>query len=177
MKKMVYPTSNIKSKTGRIDHMELREFILQSDKIIKHLQEEINQSTISLKQAEKRILEQVDRIGQIIVDEVVEGLKEPVGENRVMVGEKVAVFDGIRNLRFINRFGGVTVKPRHCYRYLNHKGGYYPLDEKLGIDVCGGFSPLMTYLQALFGACESFEHSEVLLSSSMGLWDDESPNP
>jgi hypothetical protein len=149
--------------------MKLKEFILQSEEIIKNLSEGINHSEISLKQAEERILEHVNRIGQIMVDEVVAGLTEPVGENRVMVGEKVAVFDGVRNLRFINRFGEVTVKPRRCYKYLNHKGGYYPLDEKLGIDGCGGFSPLMTYLQALFGACESFEHSEELLSSSMGF--------
>ena len=149
--------------------MELREFILQSEEIIKQLGEGINHGEISLKQAEETILEHVNRIGQIMVDEVVEGLNEPVGENRVVVGEKVAVFDGVRNLRFINRFGGVTVKPRRCYKYLNHKGGYYPLDEKLGMDGCGGFSPLMTYLQALFGACESFEHSEELLSSSMGF--------
>jgi len=134
--------------------MELREFILQSEEIIKQLGEGINHGEISLKQAEETILEHVNRIGQIMVDEVVEGLNEPVGENRVVVGEKVAVFDGVRNLRFINRFGGVTVKPRRCYKYLNHNGG---------------FSPLMTYLQALFGACESFEHSEELLSSSMGF--------
>ena len=37
------------------------------------------------------------------------------------------------------------------------------------MDRCSGFSPLMTYLQALFGACESFERSEELLSSSMGF--------
>lgn len=149
--------------------MELREFILQSDEIIKHLGEEINHSEISLKQAEEKILQHINQLGQIMVDEVMEGVKEPVGENRVVVDEKVAVFDGTRNLRFLNRFGGVTVKPRRCYKYLNHKGGYYPLDEKLGIDGCGGFSPLMTSLQALFGACESFEHSEELLSSSMGF--------
>jgi hypothetical protein len=119
--------------------MELREFILQSEEIIKQLGEGINHGEISLKQAEETILEHVNRIGQIMVDEVVEGLNEPVGENRVVVGEKVAVFDGVRNLRFINRFGGVTVKPRRCYKYLNHKGGYYPLDEKLGMDGCGGF--------------------------------------
>jgi hypothetical protein len=35
-----------------------------------------------------------------MVDEVMEGVKEPVGENRVVVEEKVAVFDGMRNLRF-----------------------------------------------------------------------------
>jgi len=149
--------------------MELREFILQSEEIIKHLCEGINQTEISLKQAEEKILEHINRIGQIMVDEVVQGVKEPVGENRVIVEEKVAVFDGVRNLRFINRFGGVTVKPRRCYKYLNQRGGYYPLDEKLGIDGCGGFSPLMTYLQALFGAGESFERSEELLSSSMGF--------
>jgi len=149
--------------------MELREFILQSEEIIKNLSEGINHSEISLKQAEGSILKHINRLGQIMVDEMIEGVKEPVSENRVVVDEKIAVFDGIRNLRFINRFGGVTVKPRRCYKYLNHKGGYYPLDEKLGMDGCSGFSPLMTYLQALFGACESFERSEELLSSSMGF--------
>jgi len=149
--------------------MELREFILQSEEIIKNLSEGINHSEISLKQAEESILKHINRLGQIMVDEMIEGVKEPVSENRVVVDEKIAVFDGIRNLRFINRFGGVTVKPRRCYKYLNHKGGYYPLDEKLGMDGCSGFSPLMTYLQALFGACESFERSEELLSSSMGF--------
>jgi len=149
--------------------MELREFILQSEEIIKNLSEGINHSEISLKQAEESILKHINRLGQIMVDEMIEGVKEPVSENRVVVDEKIAVFDGVRNLRFINRFGGVTVKPRRCYKYLNHKGGYYPLDEKLGIDGCSGFSPLMTYLQALFGACESFERSEELLSSSMGF--------
>ena len=97
--------------------MKLRECILQSEEIIKHLREEINQSATSLKQAEERILEHVNRIGQTMVNEVVEGLKEPVGENRVVVGEKVAVFDGVRNLRFINRFGGVTVKLRRHQVY------------------------------------------------------------
>jgi len=132
---MVYPTSNNKSQTGRIDNMELREFILQSEESIKRLREEIDHSKISLKQAEEKILEHINRHGQIMVDEVVHGMKEPVGE-------KMAVFDGMRNLRFINRFVGVKVKPRCCYKYLNHTGGYYPLDEKLGIDGCGGCSPL-----------------------------------
>lgn len=149
--------------------MRIKEFILQSEEIIKHLSEGINQSEMSLKEAEERILEYVNRIGQIMVDELMERVSEPVYENRVMVDGKPAVFDEVRNLRFINRFGGVTVKPRRCYKYLNHKGGYYPLDEKLGIEGCGGFSPLMTYLQSLFGACESFERSEELLSSSIGF--------
>lgn len=114
--------------------MELREFIPQSEEIITRLREEINQSETSLKQAQEKILEHINRLGQIMVDEVIEGVKEPVMENQVVVNEKVAVFDGVRNLRFINRFGGVTVKSRRCYKYLEQKGGYYPLDEKLGID-------------------------------------------
>ena len=149
--------------------MKIREFILQSEEIIKQLSEGVNHSETSLKEAEERILEHVNRIGQIMVDEVTERVSEPVYENRVVVEGKVAVFDEVRNLRFINRFGGVTVKPRRCYKYREHKGGYYPLDEKLGIDRCSGFSPLMTYLQSLFGACESFERSEELLSGSIGF--------
>jgi hypothetical protein len=61
------------------------------------------------------------------------------------------------------------VKARRCYKYLKKGGGYYPLDEKLGLDVCGGFSPLLTYLQVLFGASEPFERSEELLSESIGF--------
>jgi len=67
---------------------------------------------------------------------MIEKVKEPAGENRVIVDEKIAVFDGIRNPRIINRFGGMTVKPRRCYKYLNHKGGYYPLDEKKRHESC-----------------------------------------
>ncbi len=104
-----------------------------------------------------------------MVDEVVEELRDPVFENRVVVDGEVAVFSGVRNLRFINRFGGQTVKSRRCYKYLNKGGGYYPLDDKLGLDVYGGFSPLLTYLQVLFAASEPCERSEELLSESIGF--------
>lgn len=149
--------------------MKLREFILQREEIIKRLCEGVDRSSVSLKEAEQKILDHVNRIGQIMMDQVVAGVQDPVGENRVMVGEKEAAYGGMRNLRFINRFGGQTVRSRRCYKYVDHKGGYYPLDEKLGVEECGGFSPLMTYLQALFGGCESFERSEELLRSSIGF--------
>ena len=55
------------------------------------------------------------------------------------------VFDQIRTLRFRNRFGGITEKRRRCYKDLRRKGGYYPLDERLGVDKCGGFSPFLTF--------------------------------
>jgi hypothetical protein len=149
--------------------MKVNELILQSEEIIKCLAEGINRSETSLKEAEEKILDHVNRLGQIMVDEVVERVSEPVYENRVVVEGEEALYSGTRNLRFINRFGGVTVKPRRCYKYTQRGGGYYPLDEKLGIDRCSGFSPLMTYLQTLFGCCESYERSEELLSGSIGF--------
>ena len=130
---------------------------------------ELNRGESEFKKAEEEILEHVNRVGQIMVDEAAAGVSEPIYENRVVVGDKVAVYDGMRNMRFINRFGGITERPRRCYKYVGHKGGYYPLDEKLAVDRCSGFSPLMTYLQALFGGCESFERSQELLSESMGF--------
>ncbi len=149
--------------------MDTREWLLRSEEIVKQLGEGINGCEISLKEAEEKILEHINRLGQIMVDEVVGELRDPVFENRVVVDGEVAVFSGVRNLRFINRFGGQTVKARRCYKYLKKGGGYYPLDEKLGLDVCGGFSPLLTYLQVLFGASEPFERSEELLSVSIGF--------
>ena len=119
--------------------MLIEEWLLKSDEIVKQLGEGINGSEITLKEAEEKILEHINRLGQIMVDEVVEGLREPVFENRVEVNGEVAVFSGVRNLRFINRFGGQTVKARRCYKYVNRGGGYYPLDEKLGLDDVEGF--------------------------------------
>ena len=149
--------------------MNLQEQILRSEELVKQLAQGINHQGPNLKEAEQKILEHINRIGQIMVDEVVQQLKEPVTENRVVVNGELAVFDGVRNLRFINRFGGQTVRLRRCYKYVHKPGGWYPLDERLGMDRCGGFSPLMSYLQALFGATESFERSEQLLSESMGF--------
>lgn len=149
--------------------MNIKEWLLKSSEVVKQLAEGINYSEISLKEAEERILEHINHLGQIMVDEVVDEIKDPVIDNRVVVDGEEALFSGVRNLRFINRFGGETVKARRCYKYVNKSGGYYPLDEKLGMDMCCGFSPLMTYLQVLFGASEPFERSEGLISESLGF--------
>jgi hypothetical protein len=42
---------------------------------------------------------------------------------------------------------------------VNKPGKWYLLNDKLGLNRCVGFSPLMSYLQALFGATESFKRS------------------
>ncbi|MBA7582947.1 hypothetical protein ES708_24885 [subsurface metagenome] len=43
-----------------------------------------------------------------MVDDGVEGLKEPGGENLVVVGEKEAAIDGMRNLWFSKGFSLLT---------------------------------------------------------------------
>jgi len=92
-----------------------------------------------------------------MIDEVVMKVKEPTVENRVAVNWEVTTYHKMRDLRFINRFGGQTVRLRRCYRYKNQEGGYYPLDEKLGLGLCAGwFSPLLSYLQACYGSSDAF---------------------
>ena len=149
--------------------MKLNELILQGSEIVNELSKAIEDRRIGLKEVEERILEYVNRIGALMVEEVVEGVREPHYENRVYVEGQEAVFDQKRNLRFRNRFGGQTVRSRRCYKFLGERGGYYPLDELLGLDKCGGFSPLMTFLQVLFGSSRPFEESGELISEVLGF--------
>ena len=73
-------------------------------------------------------------------------------------------------MRFINRFGGETIRKRRCYQYEGEAGGYYPLDEKLGIALCGGgYSPLLSYLQASYGGSEAFGEASRRLSEAIGF--------
>ena len=94
---------------------------------------------MGLDEAEGQILEMVNWIGDTMVQEVVAGLAEPTSANQITIGGEVAVFERVRNLRFINRFGEEVVRPRRCYRYRDRAGGVAPLDAKLGIDGCFGF--------------------------------------
>jgi hypothetical protein len=148
--------------------MNIKKLILESEEIVKQLCEGLNYSKISLKEAEEMILKHINKIGHIMTKDVLENIEEPTYENRVLVEGEEARYDGNRNIRFISRFGDVIRVPRRCYKYQNKGGGYYPLDEKLGLDKCGGYSPLMTYLQGLFGASEPYARSSELLSEALG---------
>jgi hypothetical protein len=136
--------------------MELQEFVAQSNEIVNELSRAIENRQIGLKEVEERILQFINRIGDLIVQEVLEGIGEPFTENRVWVQGEEAVFDQVRTLRFRNRFGGMTERKRRCYKYLHRQGGYYPLDERLGVEKCGGFSPFLTFLQVMFGSTRPF---------------------
>ena len=43
------------------------------------------------------------------------------------------------------------------------------MDERLGLDKCGGFSPFLTFLQVLFGSARPFAESAELLSKALGF--------
>ena len=103
------------------------------------------------------------------MQEVVAGLDEPTYANQITVGGEVAVFERVRNLRFINRFGEEVVRPRRCYRYRDRAGSVAPLDVKLGMAGCFGFSPLMTFLICLLGADESYARAAEKLEAALGF--------
>jgi hypothetical protein len=149
--------------------MNLQQVVVQGTNLVNELAEAIEQQGMGLKEVEERILRFVNRIGDLMVQEVVEQVGEPFTENRVWVEGQEAVFDQRRVLRFRNRFGGQTVKLRRCYKYLDQPGGYYPLDEKLGMDHCGGFSPFLSFLQVLLGATRPYGESARLLSTVLGF--------
>ena len=85
--------------------MELQEFIALSSEGINERSRAIENRQIGLKYVVERILQFVNRIEDLMVQEVLEGVLEPFTENRVWVEGEEAVFDQIRTLRFRNRVG------------------------------------------------------------------------
>ena len=101
--------------------MKLQEFVAQSGEVVNELSRAIENQQMGLKEAEERIQQFINRIGDLMVQEVLEGVKDPFTENRVWVENEEAVFDQVRTLRFRNRFGGITEKRRRCYKYPSAK--------------------------------------------------------
>ena len=148
--------------------MKSQELVPTAQRIVKELSRGLNAGQIGLQDAEQKIVEFVNWVGDLMVQEVVEGVQEPTRANRLIVDGKVAVFDQVRNLRFINRFGEHVVRARRCYKFLDQPGSFAPLDAQLGIEECFGFSPLMTTLICLLGSDEAFERSATKLEALLG---------
>ena len=85
--------------------MSTEELIAAAEGLVKELQGRINGGGMDLQEAEAKILEMVNWIGDAMVQEVVAGLAEPTAANQITVGGEVAVFERVRNLRFIVRRG------------------------------------------------------------------------
>ena len=148
--------------------MKSHELVTTAERIVKELSTRVNGGTMGLQDAEQEIVEFLNWVGDLMVQEVVEGVEEPTPANRIMVDGEVAVFEQVRNLRFINRFGEHVVRPRRCYKFRNQPGSFAPLDAKLGIEGCFGFSPLMTMLICMLGADEAYERSATKLEALLG---------
>ncbi len=149
--------------------MEITDVLPRSQILVKELAEGLNLGKCTFEQVEERILQFIYELGRALEEEILQGVQEPTIENSLRVGERRAVYSGKRNLRFLNRFGGEVVLPRRCYKFVTEAGGWIPLDEKLGLDRCLGYSPLMSYLLSSFGGTEAFARAANLLGEALGF--------
>ena len=147
----------------------INEFLPLADILVKELSEQINMGNFGLKEAEEKIVEFINKIGHLLLEDVVEAIKEPVLENHIILDGKNAFYKDMQNLRFRNRFGQEIIRSRRAYSVEGQSKGYYPLDEKFGMDKCWKYSPLMTYLQSLFGGCEPYSPASKKLSKALGF--------
>lgn len=148
---------------------ELTLLLPLAEELVKTLIGQLDAGQIGLKEAEEQIVSFVHRIGHLMLVETVEKVREPTTENKLKVEGKIALYKDRQNLRFKDRFGEVVVRRRRRYALEGTSEGYYPLDEKLGLDRCAGFSPLMTYLLSFFGACEPFDPAARRLGKAVGF--------
>jgi len=111
----------------------------------------------------------VNTLGHFLEETVVERIKEPTRENTLWVEGKKAVYKNTENLRFISRFGRELVRSKRTYKVKGERGCYAPLDEKLGMDLYGKYSPLMSYLISFFGGCEAYTPAAKKLSVTLGF--------
>lgn len=137
--------------------------------VVNELTEGVNRGQLGLIGVEKKLLDFVNWVARLMLQEVVDAAAEPLTENKGYVGEEPVRYLDERPVSFRNRFGGVTRRRRRVYRYCNKGGCYYPLDEKLGLDKIHGFSPLLSYLQVLYGATRPFDESARLLGEALGF--------
>ena len=148
---------------------ELAELFAEADVLVNRSILDLDRGALDLKDVEHRILEFVNRVGALLVDEVIQGVADPVTENCVWVEGHKAVYKGGTALSFINRFGTIVKSQRRGYRTQGGEGRWHPMDEKLGVHRCCGYSPLMTYLLSLFGSGEAFDPASKKLSVAVGI--------
>jgi hypothetical protein len=139
----------------------------QAEKLVNVLVQMIDSQEGDFLSAEEEILTFVNKLGSLLEQEVLDRLQEPTQENRIVVEGNKAVYKGKRPLVFINRFGEKVRRERRTY--ANGEGMYYPLDERLGLNRCCGYSPLMSYILALFGSQSPYEQSAEQLSEVLGF--------
>jgi hypothetical protein len=167
--KSLFPSVGKPQKRRRGIDRQIEKLLLEARDLVNDLVAAVENKGYGIKEIEEAILSYLNLLGSLMEQEVVDGVSEPHEENRAYVEGAEALYDQMRNLRFRNRFGGETVQARRCYRFVDRPGGYYPLDEKLGLDKCAGFSPLLTFLMVLSGSARPFAESSKFLSKTLGF--------
>jgi len=147
----------------------IEEFVPQAGALVNELTEAMNEGVADLCATEQRILAFVYQIGHEMLQTVVDGIMEPVQENRAEVAGNEARYKDVQTLRFRSRFGATVTRRRRRYTVSGQSNGWYPLDEKIGMDKCAGFSPLMSYLLCFYGAQLPYAASAQALGQALGF--------
>jgi hypothetical protein len=132
----------------------------------------VEDGSMDLMECDQRIQGFLNTLGTTMDQAVVDQVSEPTVENRLYVEEAEVVYEKNVPLSFISRWGQPVRRRRRRYKYVDRerKGGWYPLDEKLGLDRCkDDFAPLLSYLMTLFGVTDPFDESSGLLSEALGF--------
>jgi len=145
------------------------EFVPRAEQLVNKLVSEVNDRDIDFRIAETCILDFIYEIGHELLSQVTESVTDPVYENRVMVEGKTALYKDTQTLCFRDRFGGIIRRQRRRYALEGESRSWFPLDEKIGMDKCTGFSPFMSYLVSLYGAHMPFTEASKMLGESLGF--------
>ena len=86
---------------------ELHSFLPRAQRLFNELSEEMNEGRADLRVSEMRVLEFIHELGHQMLQEVVEGVLEPVYENQVIVEGKKARYKDQQQLSFRDRFGAI----------------------------------------------------------------------
>lgn len=65
--------------------MELQELVVQRGDVVNELSRTLENQQMGLKEVEERVQQYLNRIGDLMLQEVLEGVREPFTENRVWV--------------------------------------------------------------------------------------------
>ena len=147
----------------------IKSFIPIAEALVNEISYKINNYEFGLKEAEEQIRSFVNSIGQNLLEKVVDSITEPTQENRFIIDGDIAIYRDTQNLRLKTIFGKELIRPRRVYKLKDKKGGYYPLDEKLGTHMCKGFSPAVTSLICILGCTLPYNQSSRILSEALGF--------
>lgn len=147
---------------------ELWEILLQAEVVVNELSTRIERGEADLYESEQQVQQFANRIGGMLSDEIVGRVSEPTEANTIYVERQRARYKGEETLQLKSRFGNTITRTRRRYA-LEGGGSYYPFDERLGLQMCGGFTPLLTYLTSLFGASEPYDAAAERLSAALGV--------